>query len=388
MPHMTSNRSRAGAASPIVRRRLAGQQFAPSSYGDLGALVSWLVAVQAQDYAGSKWAIAQRLAAGGDSAATEPDIERALADGTLLRTHVMRWTWPIVRPQDVRWLLALVAPRLIAGAASRFRELGLDEATFRRSRTALARALSDGAHLTRSEMATTLQAAGVSTEGQRLSYLLGRAEIDGVITSGATRGKQTTHALLELRAPDARAVLPRDEAIAELALRYFRSRGPATAADFVWWAGTTLAEARAAIAAAGSALVAEDFDGIPMWRADVEAPSAPSGALLLPAFDEYLVAYARREAVLATEHVRRINAGGGLLSPCIVIDGRVVGLWRRTLSARAVGVEATLFAPVSKQRERAILAAAQRYGAFLGLPMHLDLRVDSSRDAKPAAPLS
>ena len=288
----------------------------------------------------------------------------------------------------MRWLLALVAPRLIAGAASRFRELGLDEATFRRSRTALARALRDGAHLTRSEMAATLQAAGVSTEGQRLSYLLGRAEIDGVITSGATRGKQTTHALLELRAPDARAVLPRDEAIAELALRYFRGRGPATAGDFPWWAGTTLVEARAAIAAADSALVAEDFDGIPMWRADVEMPSAPSGALLLPAFDEYLVAYARREAVLATEHVRRINAGGGLLSPCIVIDGRVVGLWRRTLSARAVGVEATLFAAVSKQRERAILAAAERYGAFLGLPMHLDLRVDSSRDAKPAAPLS
>ncbi len=367
--------------SPIARRRLAVQQLTTPQHDDPAALVSWLVAVQAQDYLATKWAIGMRLApgrsGGASRAATEATIDRALADGTLIRTHAMRWTWQIVLPKDVRWLVALVASRLVSGAGARFRELELDDATLRRSHRAIERALRDGAHLTRAQVAATLESAGVSSTEGRLSHILGHAELAGLICSGAPVGKQTTSALLDLRAPGARPPMPRDEAIAELALRYFRSRGPASAADFSWWAGVTLTEARRAIANAGDALVEDDGPGGVLWRADAPPPRASSTAHLVPAFDEYLVAYVDRTAVLAPEHQRRINAGGGLLAPCVVVDGQVVGWWRRTLGRSGVTVEATLFAPVSERADRAIRAAAARYAAFIGRPLDLAIVVEA-----------
>ena len=170
--------------------------------------------------------------------------------GRILRTHLLRPTWHFVLPEDIRWLLTATAPRVKARDARRYAQLGLDASTQRRSAKALAAALRGGNQLTRAEAAAVLTAAGIGVDGQRLPYLLMHAELDALICSGPRRGKQHTYVLLEERAPDARD-LPRDEALAELARRYFRSHGPATAKDFAGWATLTLAEARAAIEAAG-----------------------------------------------------------------------------------------------------------------------------------------
>ncbi|WP_438022430.1 winged helix DNA-binding domain-containing protein [Sorangium sp. So ce233] len=361
----------AAGATPLMARRLSAQQIARPERSTPADVVSWLVAVQAQDPAAARWAVGVRLPRG---AATEAGIDRALAEGSILRTHVLRWTWQLVSPADVRWLLALVAPRLIARYERRHLALGLDPATFRRSNAALEKALRDGRHLTRDELVAALESAGIPARGPRLSHLLGRAELDGLVCSGAPRDRQATHALLDLRAPGARPPLPRGEALAELAQRYFRSRGPATVADFAWWAGLTAAEARAGLAAVESTLVAEVVDGETTWRSDAPpAPAASPAAHLLPGFDEYLVAYRNRDAVLAPEHARRINAGGGMLDPCIVIDGRVAGVWRRALARRRVAIEVTPFEPLSKKEQQAVADAAQRYGEFLGLEVELTL---------------
>ena len=193
-------------------------------------------------------------------------MEHAFATGAILRTHVLRPTWHFVLPADIRWLLTATAPRIRARDARRYGQLGLDDDTLRRSAGALVAALRGGNRLTRREAAAVLTAAGIGVEGQRLPYLLMAAELDALICSGPRRGKQHTYMLLEERAPDARD-LPRDEALAELARRFFVGHGPATAKDFAVWATLTLAEARAAIEAAGAELRAEDLGG-----------SAPLGA--------------------------------------------------------------------------------------------------------------
>jgi len=358
----------------LAGRRLAAQQIAGSSFTNPAELVGWMGAVQAQEPLAAWWALGLRLGGTGGASAgakgTADAIAHALADGSVLRTHVMRWTWQLVTPADLHWMLPLVAPRLMARAARRHRELALDARTFRRAEAVFTRTLADGAHRTRAELGAALRATGIAPDGQRLPHLLGHAELQGLICSGAPRGKQATWALLAGRAPRAGAALTRDEALAELARRYFRSRGPATAADFAWWSGLAPADARAGLGAVTSELTSDPVAGVTYWRgpgAPRVPPAALADAYLLPAFDEYLVAYRDRGAVLNPRDVRRINAGGGLLAPTVVVGGRVVGTWRRTLGRGLVTIALSLFGKPTPGERARIIAAAGRYGAFLGL---------------------
>lgn len=349
----------------LVARRLAAQRIARRGTTTPGELVARMGAIQAQDFGATKWAIGLRLP---DGAATDADIERAIAEGTILRTHALRGTWQLIAPADVRWILSLVAPRLVSRLATWRRELDLDVATFRRSRVALARALRDGEHLTRVELAAALRGAGISTAGQRMAYLLSQAELEGLICGGTRRGKQFTYTLLDHRAPGTPAVLDRGQALAELARRYFQTRGPATVDDFVWWSGLSVSDARAGLEAIRSTLASDVLDGRTYWRADTaRATAAIPDANLLPAFDEYLVAYRNRNLVLNPDHVNRVNAGGGFLNPCVVVGGRVVGIWRRVLQRKVVEIQLRMFQKPTRAEQQAIGAAAQRYGAFLGL---------------------
>jgi hypothetical protein len=331
------------------------------------ALVAWMGAIQAQDAAGARWAVAMRLAG---TPVTERDILQALADGSVIRTHVMRWTWQLVAAGDLHWILPLVAPALFRRAARRFRELGLDDAALRRSHTAIGRALRDGAHLTRDELAQALTAAGVSVEGQRLSHLLGWAELEGLLCSGAPRGKSATYALLQSRAPRPASPLARDEALAELALRYFRSRGPATLPDFVWWSGLAAAEARSALHSVEARLHRETAGGHVTWRSPERTPATRAelaGAHLIPPFDELLIAYKDRAHLLDPRHARRLNAGGGLLSPAVVLRGQVAGTWRRDLAREIVAITVSPFERLTRADREDIAKAADSYGRFLGL---------------------
>ncbi|HLK94077.1 MAG TPA: winged helix DNA-binding domain-containing protein [Polyangia bacterium] len=356
-------------AARIAARRLAAQQLAAHRFARPGQLVAFMGAVQAQDPAAARWAVGLRLGGRGGLAA----VERALTDGSIIRTHVMRWTWQLVAPADLHWMVPLVAARLVARAARRHRELGLDAAAFQRAHAAFARALRDGGHLTRAELGAALRAAGLAPEGGRLSHLLGHAELAGLICSGAPRGKQATFALVAARAPRPGSPAPRSraDAAAELARRYFVSRGPATTADFAWWSGLAPAEARTGLEAVRAELAAETVGDAVYW-CGARAARLPDAALarahLLPAFDEYLVAYRDRSAVLADADVRRVNAGGGLLAPAIVVGGRVAGIWRRTFERRgSVTIALQPFAPPDRRARDAIGEAAERYGAFLDL---------------------
>jgi len=348
----------------IAQQRLHNQHISRQTFAKPGDVVQWLGAVQAQDYAAAKWALGLRL-----QDTTDDDIEQAFSSGAILRTHIMRPTWHFVAPTDIRWLLALTAPRVNAAAAYWYRRLELDEALFARSNTALAKALQGGKQLMRSELVSVLQQAGIATAGeQRLTYILFRAELDGIVCSGARRGKQFTYALLDERAPQAR-LLERDEALAELSRRYFTSHGPATLQDFVWWSGLTMADARAGLAMVKSHFAHEEIDGQTYWF----APSTPFSqeiaqtTYLLPNYDEYIVGYTDRSAIFDAAHTKNLDARGNVLfNHTIVINGRIVGTWKRVLKKDKAVIAPSFFTPPNEAETRAFVAAAERYGKFVG----------------------
>ncbi len=340
----------------LAQQRLIGQRFATPE-----EVVGWLGAVQSQEYLGAIWSLGMRM----DGDVTDDVIERAFTEGTILRTHVMRPTWHFVTPADIRWLLELTAPRIRATIAYYDRQHGLDDALYARCDEIIARALEGGKHLTRAELGKALVEAGIVVEGQRLAHVIFHAELDAIVCSGPRRGKQFTYALLAERAPTAKT-LPRDEALAELTRRYFTSHGPATARDFAWGSGLTMADVRAGLKMVGSDLSHEEIAGQTYWFPASLSPVAESSevAFLLPTYDELLVGYTGFGAALTGG---RGNGERTAFSATIVIGGRVVGNWRRTIVKGAVVVEVATFAPLAASEREAIFAAASRFGAFLGM---------------------
>ncbi len=347
----------------VARLRLDKQGIGVSRFENPADVVRWFGAVQAQDYLGSLWALGLRL-----PGAVEAEVERAVADRSIVRTWPLRGTLHFVAAEDVRWMLSLSGARTVARAAGRHRQLGLDEATFVKSRRVIARALEGGRQLTRPEVATALERNGVKTDGQRLIHLLNRSALEGLTCCAARRGKQFTFALLDEWAPSGKS-LTREEALAELAGRYFGSHGPATLQDFVWWSGLTTADARAGLELVRERLRREVFDGVTYWLSSSK-PTAFEGQLaahLLPAFDEYTVAYKDRGAVLHPSHTRRPDAATAVLGPTIILEGHAVGTWKRTLRRDAVFIETSLWKTLKRAERNSLDEAAQRYGEFLGL---------------------
>ncbi len=345
----------------IAQQRLHNQRLAAADFERPGEVVAWFGAVQAQDYLGALWAVGQRT-----RHASEAAVEQAIAAGDIVRTHPMRGTWHLVAAADIRWLLALIKPRTLANNAGWYRRLELDEATFAASAAVFAQALQGGKQLTRQELAAAHERAGISTAGLRLTHLLMRAEAEGIICSGARRGKQFTFALLDEIAPASRT-LARDEALAELTLRYFTSHGPATAQDFAWWSSLTLTDARAGLAMVKTHLAQHVIDDQTYWLAPStpSAPVASPAAFLLPPYDEYTVAYQDRSAVLDPAYAEQTR--NGIFSPIIVIDGPIVGTWQRTLTKNSVVIATSPFISLSAAQQQALAAAGARYSRFLGL---------------------
>ena len=354
------------ARTDIAARRLLQQRLAGHRLAGPADVVSWLCAVQAQDYPGAKWAIGLRMRDASDVA-----VERAFADGTILRTHVMRPTWHFVSPKDLRWMLELTAPRIKGFNAHMHRELRLDEELFSRSNSVIARALEGRRYLTREELGVALADAGIVAKGPRLAYLIMRAELDAVVSSGPRRGRQSTYALLDERVPQT-AGLGRDEALGELALRYFKGHGPATLRDLSWWSGLTATEAKAGLRMASHHLESETMAGGVYWfpRPAKAAAGESELALLLPAFDEFFIGYSG---------FGRSRSGGSrgesdpVYNSPVLLGGLVIGSWRRAFKGEAVIVDAAPFANLGDAESELVSSAAERYGRFVGMPVEITI---------------
>ncbi len=335
-----------------IRQRLANQQLDRGRFSHPADLVRWMGAVQAQDYRGSLWAVGLRL-----DSATEAEVENAIAAGTIVRTWPMRGTLHFVPADDVRWMLRWLTPRVVARCAGRYRELGLDGASFTRSARIAHRAL-EGRALTRPELFAALRRGGVPTEGQRGIHIVGHLAQQGLICYGSRRERQPTFVLLDDWVP-ARKEPSREQALATLAQRYLASHAPATVHDFAWWSGLLMKDAREAVEAARS----------PRVKAPAAARRRRPAALLLPPWDEYIVAYKDREAVvghLGKRGQERLKVVG---SSSIVIDGRVRGSWRRRIGTSSVKIALEYWTAVTAAERRAVRDAALRYARFLGLDL-------------------
>jgi hypothetical protein len=348
----------------IPHYRLHNQRVASNSFETPGEVVGWLGAVQAQDYLGALWAVGLRT-----RSATEGGVEEALADRTIVRTWPMRGTLHFVAAADVRWMLELMTPRILAANAARLRkDYELDEAVLAHSREVFVQALQGGRQLSRNAMYQALEDAGIPAAGQRGLQILWWLAQEGLLCFGAREGKQQTFVLLDEWVPGAKR-LEREEALAQLARRYFTSRGPATVQDFTWWSGLAPADAAAGLEAVRSELVHEVISRRTYWFSPVSIEDHASPAYLLPAYDEYTVAYRDRSAVLRPEHAKRAYSGNGIFYPTMIYDGQVVGTWKRTLAKGSVSVTPNPFGPLKKTQEKAFTKAARRYGAFLELPV-------------------
>jgi hypothetical protein len=358
----------------IAARRLHAIGLVGDRPATVDEAVERLAAVQSQDYPGASWGLAQRV-----GALTQADITAAYDTGRILRTHAMRPTWHFVVPEDLRRLQALTGPRVHARNASMYRRLEIDDArTWGRCRRALEAALDGGQERTRSELSAALADAGIGATGQRLAYIVMRAELDAVVCSGAFRGKQFTYALVDHKTPPAAtAHFDRDQARADLVRRYFRSHGPALVRDFVWWSGLTTTHARAGIGSLGDELVCERIDGKEYWSA-ADAPAEvdvePGTIHLLPNYDEYLGSYADYEPIFDPSLPRARTIADVLGVHIVLRDGLVIGGWKRKVDGARAVIDMTILLPTARRDEDAIEAAVDAYGRFLGLPVAVDRR--------------
>ena len=356
-------------ANEIASWRLRSQHLLQPRWQQPKQVVTWLGGVQAQDYHWAKWSIGLRMP---DS--TDATVQHAIAGGTIVRTWAVRGTLHFVAAADIHWLLPLLAPRIYATNKRRYWQLGLDEATLARSTAVIGRALEGGRRLIRSQIAAVLEADGISAAGQRMPYMLQRAALEGVICQGPPEGREPTYVLLSewIRGPGGSV---RGGNLADLADRYFASHGPASAQDFAWWAGLAMSAAREAIEGA-SLLVPVTSKGMGLWATEEKPPepsSAPEAHALSP-FDGCLLGYKDRSAALDLSYAKRVNAGGGMPKPTIILNSKVVAVWKRWTKDGKLVAEVEAFRSLSKGEERLVDNAVRRYAAFAQLPLD-DMKV-------------
>ena len=349
--------------------RLANQHLTTQHLQKASDVVRLFGAMQAQEYSPAKWGVAQRT-----TAATDAEVEKEISDGSILRTHVLRPTWHFVAPSDIRWMLELTAPRVRAAMASYDRKLEIDSGVLRRSRAVLTKSLRDGKQLTRAELAKDLTGARIRADGtQRLAHLVMHAELDGLICSGARRGKQFTYALLDERVPPTKE-LERDAALAELASRYFNTRGPATIDDFAWWSGLAKADARRAVDAIAHSMEHTSISGRGYWspqNARTAIRESPI-ARLLPIYDEYFIGLKDRTAMQTRlQKAKREPFSALTLRHVVTVDGQIVGGWNWISKGGTAAVELVNTLRLSQAERRSVTHEVERFGAFLGAPASL-----------------
>lgn len=350
-------------AADIATFRLVSQQLNGTTHQTAKDLVGYLGAMQAQDYNMAKWAIGARL-----PGSTDTEIEKAIDKGGIVRTHVLRPTWHFVAAKDIRWMLALTAPHIHSSCAGIYRRMNIDGPLIRKSNDLVAKALEGGKQLTREELMQILAKTGINTDDMRSSFLMFHAELDGIVCNGSRRGKQQTYALLDERVPPTKPLL-REEALARLAERYFISHGPATLADFCWWSGLPVKDARAGLAAVQSKLVSARFGEAEYWfPGNIETPGRSfKSVLFLPAFDEFTISYKDRRASIEPNHARHVMTNNGIFKPIIVLNGKVAGAWQRSIKKDTVSIGYTCFAEPSPALKKQLATAAAKVGAFLNL---------------------
>lgn len=333
----------------IIQKRLIAQNLTAQHFSTPSELVNWMGAMQAQDYEMAKWAIGTRL-----PNTTEKTVEDALNNGVILRTHILRPTWHIVSRENIRWMLALTAPHIERIAAGYYKNLGIDSDLRHKTNNLIEKALHEHKNLTRDEIMQELNKHNIIASDLKAAHIMFHAELTGLVCSGTRKGKAITYALLDDRAPITPPI-HRDEALAKLAKLYFQSHSPATMKDFAWWSGLPMGDVRKAIDFVKDQLEIFEIEQTTYYNLPLQNPSiVENDVFLLPAFDEYMVSYTNRSAALPPQYAAQAISNNGIFKPILVHEGKVIGLWKRTLKPKHIEVELLPFEPISPLLEHQI----------------------------------
>jgi hypothetical protein len=377
------------SAAAVGRLRVANQRIVGSTWKTPLDAVRFMLAMQGQDFPGVKWSIGLRV-----PGSTDADVEAAFTAGKIVRSWPMRGTLHVTAAEDLPWMLALLGARIVDGAASRRAALKLEERSLERARELAIRRLEGGQAVARNELLATFDSGGVSTEGQRGYHILFHLSITGTLCLGPAKGKEQAFVLLGEWVKKPRR-FERDQALGELARRYFVSHGPATLADYSGWAKLTAKDARTGLALARKELVELTVDGATYFMAasaedllaKVESRVRES-VVAIPGFDEYLLGYKERSAVLAPTHAGKIVPGGnGMFMPTIVVGGQVRGTWSRKAKAKETVVEPLPFEKLCRAESLAFASAAGAWGRFTGSTVRVGIvRSGPSSNTRIARP--
>lgn len=305
--------------------RLLNQQLYYPQYKDITQVLSFMGAMQAQDIRMMRWAVAMRT--------QKPSLrafKRAFDSGEIIRLHLMRGTWQVLASQDYNWMRDLCSPKAIAAIKGwmNSNKIHIPEEETAKVREILARTASGKGSATKEDFVHALAEKDMKMDGQRLSYHIRMAELEGILCSGDLLPMRASYSLTEHRIKP-QGKIDRDEMLMRLAHKYFQSRQPATLEDFVWWSGLSIGDCRKGIELLGSWIHTEESEGRKFYLTEnCRKHGFRKGQyLLLPPYDEYLIAYKSREIVLAPEHRHRAHNNSGIFRPVIAGDGLICGNW-------------------------------------------------------------
>ncbi|MDR1343955.1 MAG: winged helix DNA-binding domain-containing protein [Tannerellaceae bacterium] len=341
--------------------RMSSQQLAGAAFENPVDVVSWMGAVQAQDYNMSKWAVGVRLRSGS----TVEAVEKAMERGEIVRTHVMRPTWHLAPAEDIRWMLSLSERHIKACSRSRDKALGITEGLYTRVNGLLEKILEGNRHLTRKEISSELNLAGVVADTSRMNHFMVRAEAEAIVCSGVDKDGKPTYALLEERIAPVRA-LHREEALARLAEKYFMSHSPASLYDFAWWSGLSVTEARQATGLIDHMLLTVRYgdSALLVHQSCREASADDVTTHLLPSYDEYVISYKDRSSVLDVAHYPKAFSAQGVFHPLILHEGAVIGRWSKTIRKNRIVTEPSFFDKSRTVSEESLAVATDKYRLF------------------------
>ncbi|MDR1552821.1 MAG: winged helix DNA-binding domain-containing protein [Prevotellaceae bacterium] len=341
--------------------RTISQHLASPLFEKAKDIVSWMGAIQAQDYNMCKWAIGVRL-----KSATIADIESAFERGEILRTHVMRPTWHLVAAEDIRWMLELCRDKVKAASSARDKYLEITEKLFIQTNSLIAKMLEGNNHLTRREIADRLSESGIKTDTSRMIHFMYRAEAEGIVCSGIDKGRQQTYALIDERVKTFKN-LNKDEALVRLATKYFQSHSPATLQDFNWWSGLSVTDCKYAINLIDKDLIKEKTEQstLLIHKSLDGKLNFSDCACLLPAFDEYLISYKNRDSVIAAEHQPRAFTKNGIFRPIVMYNGKISGTWTQTTNRNKKEINILPFDKKLKIDSELLKKAENKYLLFI-----------------------
>ncbi len=350
----------------IINLRLHNQWLHQSPALDITEIVSRMGALQAQDFAMSKWALGIRK-----PGAFESEIETAFNSGSIVRTHVMRPTWHTVAASDIYWMLDLSAKRIKGSAKGRLKELELTPEVLSRCYSILEKTLRGNKHHTREELVALFEQNGIANYDNRMSHILILAEQDGLICSGRIKNGKTTYALLAEWVPK-KNTISREEALEKLARKYFSSHGPATLSDFQWWSGLSLSDVRKALDLIQHDFHSENIGSETYWFSNATPSLIPENTIhLLPAFDECIISYKDRTATLTVDHHKKAVTRNGIFHPVILHNGKAVGIWKRTIKNQKVMIDIHPFDSFTPSLAEPLENKIQEFGVFLNKEPHI-----------------